>query len=47
MEVGRLYEQPFTNYASSPDDLFKASDLDKICSLIEFVRKRAEGPLAA
>ena len=47
MEVGRLYEQPFTNYASTPDDLFKETDLDRICSLIEFVRNRAEGPLAA
>ena len=47
MEVGRLYEQPFSEIASSPDDLFKESDLDKICSLIDFVRKRAEDPIAA
>ena len=47
MEVGRLYEQPFSEIASSPDDLFKESDLDKICSLIKFVRTRAEGQLAA
>ena len=47
MEIGRLYEQPFSEITSSPDDLFTESDLDKICSLIEFVRNRAEGPLAA
>ncbi len=47
MEVGRLYEQPFSEIASSPDDLFKESDLDKICSLIDFVKKRAEDPIAA
>ena len=47
MEIGRLYEQPFNEIASSPDDLFKESDLDKICSLIDFVRKRAEDPIAA
>ena len=47
MEVGRLYEQPFNEIGSSPDDLFKKSDLDKICNLIDFVRKRAEDPIAA
>jgi len=47
MEVGRLYEQPFNEISSSPEDLFKESDLDKICSLIKFVKERAEIPLAA
>ena len=47
MEVGRLYEQPFNEIASSPDAIFKKSDLDKICNLIDFVRKRAEDPFAA
>ena len=46
MEIGRLYEQPFNDIASSPDDLFKESDLDKICSLIDFARKRAEDSIA-
>ena len=47
MEVGILYEQPFNEIGSSPDILFKKSDLDKICNLIDFVRKRAEDPIAA
>ena len=47
MDIGRIYEQPFNEIASSPEDLFKESDLDKICSLIKFVKERAEVPLAA
>ena len=47
MEIKRLYEQPFSEISNSPEDLFKESDLDKICSIIEFVRTRAEGSRAA
>jgi len=47
MDIGRIYEQPFIEIASPPEDLFKESDLDKICSLIKFVKERAELPLAA
>ena len=47
MEVGRLYEQPFTNYSSTPEDLFQEEDLDRSFSLIEIVRNRAEVALAA
>ena len=47
MDIGRIYEQPFIEIASPPEDLFKESDLDKICSLIKFVKERAVIPLAA
>tara|TARA_Y100000746_G_C15292253_1_gene362138 strand:- start:21 stop:755 length:735 start_codon:yes stop_codon:yes gene_type:complete len=47
MDIGRIYEQPFNEISSPPEDLFQESDLDKICSLIKFVKERAEVPLAA
>ena len=42
MDIERIYEQPFNEITSSPEDLFKESDLDKICSLIQLIKERSK-----
>ena len=44
MDIERIYEQPFNEITTSPEDLFngKESDLDKICSLIQLIKERSK-----
>ena len=42
MDIERIYEQPFNEIATSPEDLFKESDLDKICNLIQLIKERSK-----
>ena len=41
MELERLYEQPFNEITSSPDELFNKKDPIRIFDLINLIRERA------